>query len=112
MKSASSSFSTSSVTALLHSGANILFFCCTGLHSALTLRRCYMIFLSISGISSCFQAKTSWFALKKEIIFSFSGVGSADPIFNIFVESPGMISTSCGVSDGSGMGFGSLITHV
>ena len=54
-----------------------LLFCCIGLHSGLTLRRCCMIFLSIPGISLCFQAKTSWFALKKEIIFSFSEVGSA-----------------------------------
>ena len=71
-----------------------------------------MIFLSIPGISSCFQAKTSWFDLKKEIIFSFSRVGSADPIFNTFVESLGTISTSCGVSVGSGMSSNSLITHV
>ena len=33
----------------------------------------------------------------------FSRIGSADPIFNTFVESSGMISTSYGVSDGSGM---------
>ena len=71
-----------------------------------------MIFLSISGIFSCLQVKTSWFALKKEIIFSFSEVGSAVPIFNTFVESPGMISTSYGVFDGSRMGFGSVITYV
>ena len=71
-----------------------------------------MIFLSILSISSFFQAKTSWFALKKEIIFSFPGVGSAVPIFNTFVKSPGTISTSCGVSNGLGMGSGSLITHV
>ena len=71
-----------------------------------------MIFLSISGISSCFQKKTSWFAFKKVIIFSFSEAGSAVSIFNTFIESPGMISTSCGVSDGLGMGFGSFITHV
>ena len=71
-----------------------------------------MIFLSIPGISSCFQAKTSWFALKRENIFSFSRVGSADPIFNTFDESPGTILTSCGVSDGLRMGSGSLITHV
>ena len=63
-----------------------------------------MIFISISGISSCFQAKTSWFALKKEIIFSFFEVRSAVPIFNTFVESPRTILTSCGVSDGLGMG--------
>ena len=110
MKSASSSFSTSSVTALLCFGANILRFCYTGLHSGLMLRQYYMIFLSIPGIFSCFKAKTSWFALKKEIISSFYEVGSAVPIFNTFVESPRMISTSCGVSDG--LGFGSLITHV
>ena len=71
-----------------------------------------MIFLSISGIFSCLQVKTSWFALKKEIIFSFSAVGSVVPIFNTLDESLGMISTSYGVSDGLGMGFGSLITHV
>ena len=71
-----------------------------------------MIFLSILGIFSCFQAKTSWFSLKKEIIFSFARVGSADPIFNTFVESPGTISTSCGVYGGLGMGSGSLIIHV
>ena len=71
-----------------------------------------MIFLSISGISSCFQAKTSWFALKKEIIFSFSEARSAVPIFNSFVKSVGMIPTSCGVFDSLGMGFGSLITYV
>ena len=52
------------------------------------------------------------FALKKETIFSFSRAGSDDPIFNIFVESLKMISTSYGVSDGSGMGSGSLIAHV
>ena len=112
MKSVSNSFSSSSVTALLRSGANILRFCCIGLHYRLTLRRCHMIFLSISSISLCFQAKTSWFSLKKEIIFSFFEVGSALPIFNTFVESPRTISTSCGVSEGSGMGSGSLITHV
>ena len=112
MKSASSSFSTSSITALLRSGANILHFCYTGLHFGLTLKRCCMIFLSILGISSCFQAKTSWFALRKEIIFSFFEAGSAVSIFNIFVESPGTISTSYGVSDGSGMGSSSLISHV
>ena len=71
-----------------------------------------MIFLSIPGIFSCFQAKTSWFALKREIIFFFSRVGSVDPIFNTFDESPRMSSTSCGVSDSSEMGSGSLITHV
>ena len=71
-----------------------------------------MIFLSILGISSCFQTKTSWFGFKKETIFSFSRVVSADPIFNTFVKSLGMISTSYGVSDGLGMGSGSLITHV
>ena len=70
-----------------------------------------MIFLSIPGISLCFQAKTSWFAFKKEIIFSFSKFGSVVPIFNTFVESPGTISTSCGVFGSSGMGSGSLITH-
>ena len=112
MKPASSSFSTSLVTALLHSGANILCFCCTGLHFGLTLRWCCMIFLSIIGISSCFQAKTSWFYLKRETIFSFSKVRSVDPIFNTFDESPGMTLTSCGVSNGLEMGFGSLITHV
>ena len=94
MKSASSSFSTSSITALLRSGANILHFCYTGLHFGLTLKRCCMIFLSILGISSCFQAKTSWFALKKEIIFSFSKVGNVIPIFNTFVESLRTILTS------------------
>ena len=52
------------------------------------------------------------FALKKETTFSFSRAGSVDPIFNTFVESPKTILTSCGVSDGSGMGFGSLITYV
>ena len=52
------------------------------------------------------------FALKKETIFSFSRAGNADPIFNTFVESPEMISTSYGVSNGSEMGFGSLITYV
>ena len=51
------------------------------------------------------------FALKKETIFSFSRAGSVDPIFNTFVESPETISTSCGVSNGSEMGFGSLITY-
>ena len=71
-----------------------------------------MIFLSIPGIFSCFQVKTSWFALKRETVFSFSRVGSADPIFNTFEESPETTSTSCGVSDDSEMGFGSLITHV
>ena len=67
-----------------------------------------MIFLSIPNISSCFQVKTSWFSLKKEIIFSFSEVGSTVLIFNTFVEYPGTISISYGVSDGSGMGSGSL----
>ena len=71
-----------------------------------------MIFLPIPGISSCFQVKASWFTLKKEIIFSFSEVGSAVLIFNTFVKSPGMISTSYGVSDTSGIGSGLLITHV
>ena len=71
-----------------------------------------MIFLSIQSISSCFQVKTSLFALKKEIIFPFSRVRSVDLIFNTFIESFGMISTSCGVSNGSRMGSGSLITHV
>ena len=71
-----------------------------------------MIFLSILGISSCFQEKTSWFALKKEIIFSFSEVKSVVPIFNTFIKSLRTISTSFGVSDGLGMGYGSLITHV
>ena len=112
MKPASSSFSTSSVIALLRFGANVLRFYYTGLHSGLTLRRCCIIFLSIPGISSCFQVKTSWFSLKREIIFSFSTIGSADPIFNTFDKSPGTISTSCGVFDGTGMGSGSLITHV
>ena len=112
MKLASSSFSTSSVIALLHSGANILYFCCTSLHSGLTLRWCCMIFLSITGIFSCFQAKTSWFYLKRETIFSFSKVRSVDPIFNIFDKSPEMTSTYCGVSNGSEMGSSSLITHV
>ena len=112
MKSAFSSFSTSSVTALLRFGANILCFYYTSLHSELTLRRCCMIFLSIPSISSRFQAKTSWFALKKEIIFSFSEVGIVVPIFNTFVESPRSISTSCGISNGLRMGSGSLITHV
>ena len=59
-----------------------------------------------------FQEKTSWFALKKEIIFSFSEARSVVSTFNTFVESPRMISTSCGVYDDLGMGFGSLITHV
>ena len=77
MRLAFSSFSTSSITALLRSGANNLRFYCTGLYSRLTLKRCYMIFLTILGISLCFQAKTSWFALKKEIIFSFLRAGSA-----------------------------------
>ena len=77
MKSASSSFSISLVTALLHSGANTLHFFCTGLYYGLMLRQCCIIFLSIPGISLCFQAKTSWFALKKEIIFSFLRAGSA-----------------------------------
>ena len=71
-----------------------------------------MIFLSISGISLCFQVKTSWFTRKKETIFSFSEVGSVVLIFNTFVESPGTISTFCGIFDGSGMGSGSLITQV
>ena len=71
-----------------------------------------MIFLSIQGISLRFQAKTSWFALKKEIIFSFPKVGSVVSIFNTFVESPRTISTSCGVSNSSRMGSGSLISHV
>ena len=71
-----------------------------------------MIFLSISSISSFFQAKTSWFALKKEIIFSFPEVGSAVPIFNTFIKYPRTISTSCGVSNSSRMGSGSLISHV
>ena len=71
-----------------------------------------MIFLSILSISLCFQAKTSWFTLKKETIFSFFRVGSANPIFNTFVESPGMILTTCGVSGGLGMGSGLLITLV
>ena len=71
-----------------------------------------MIFLSIPGISSCLQVKTSWFALKKEIIFSFSAVGSIVLIFNTLDESLGMISTSSGVSDDLGMGSGSLITHI
>jgi len=85
-----------------------------------------MIFLSIPGISSCFQAKTSQFALKKEIISSFSRVGSVDPISRrkhlsfpsrrksspLSLELGVLISTSCGVSDGSGMGSSSLITHV
>ena len=69
-----------------------------------------MIFLSIPSISLCFHAKTSWFALKKETIFSVSRVVSVDPIFNTFVESHRMISTSCDVSDSSEMGFSSLIT--
>ena len=112
MKSTSDSFSTSLITTLLRSGANILRFCCTGLHSELTLKRCYMIFLSILGIFLCLQAKISWFDLKKEIIFSFSKVRSVVPIFNTFAESPKTISTSCGVSDSSKMGSGSLITHV
>ena len=71
-----------------------------------------MIFLSIQGISSCFYAKTSWFSLKKEIFFSFSEVRSVVLIFNTFVESLRMISTSYGVSNSSGMGSGSLITFV
>ena len=71
-----------------------------------------MIFLSISDISSCFQEKTSWFALKKEIIFSFSEVGSTVPIFNTFVESPRTILISCGVFDSSRIGSSSLITHM
>ena len=71
-----------------------------------------MIYLSILGIFLCLQAKTSWFDLKKEIIFSFSEVRSVVPIFNTFAESPRTISTSCVIFDGSGMGFGSLITHV
>ena len=112
MKSASNSYSTSSIVTLLRSGANILRFCCTGLQSELTLRRCYMIFLSILGIFLCLQAKISWFDLKKEIIFSFSKVRSVVPIFNTFAESPKTISTSYGVSDGSRMGSSSLITHV
>ena len=112
MKLASSSFFTSSVTTLLRSGANILCFCYTGLHSGLMLRQCCMIFLSITGISSCFQVKTYWFSLKREIIFFFSKVGSADSIFNTFDKSPETSSTSCGVSDSSKMGSGSLITHV
>ena len=112
MKSASSSFSISLVTALLHSGANTLHFFCTGLYYGLMLRQCCIIFLSIPGVSLCFQAKTSWFALKKEIIFSFLRAGSAVLIFNNFDESPGTISTSFGVSNGSEMGSSSLITHV
>ena len=112
MKLASSCFSTSSVTALLYSGANILHVCYTGLHSGLMLRWCCMIFPSIPSISSCFQSKTSWFSLKQETIFFLSRVGSVDPIFNTFDESPGMTLTSCGVSNGLEMGFGSLITHV
>ena len=89
MKSASSSLSTSSVIALLRSSASTLHFCCKGLHSGLTLRQCCMIFLSIPNISSCLQAKISWFALKKEIIFSFSTVRSVVPIFNTLDESHG-----------------------
>jgi len=56
--------------------------------------------------------KTFWFALKNEIISSFSEVWSAVPNFNTFVESLRTISTSCVIFYGSGMGFGSLITHV
>ena len=112
MKPGSSSFFTSLVTALLHSGVNILYFCCTGLHSELTLKWCCMIFLSIPDICLCFQAKTSWFPLKKETIFSFSRVRSADPIFNTFVKSPRTISTSYAISDSSGIGSGSLIAHM
>ena len=112
MKPTFSNFSTSTATALLCSSANILHFCYTGLYSRLTLRQCCMIFLSIPSISSYFQTKTSWFALKREIIFSFSKVGSVDTIFNTFEESLRTTSTSYGVSDGSGIGSGSLITHV
>ena len=72
MKPASRSFSTSFAIALLRSGTNILRLCYTGLHSRLTLTRCWITPLSIPGIPSCFQVKTSWFSLKKFVIFTFS----------------------------------------
>ena len=59
-----------------------------------------------------FPGENMLVCLKKETIISFSRAGSVAPIFNTFVESLGKISTSCGVSDGSRMGSGLLITYV
>ena len=71
-----------------------------------------MTSLSIPGMSSCFQVKTSWFSLRKVVTFVFSEVESADLIFKTLDGSPGIISMSCGASDGSRIGFGSSIIHV
>ena len=104
MKSSSRSSPTYSATAFLRLGANILRLCCTGLHSRLTLRRCWMTSPSIPSISLCFQAKTSWFSCRKVVIFVFSEVESANPIFKTLDESPGTTSISYGTFNDLGIG--------
>ena len=70
-----------------------------------------MTSLSIPYISSCFQVKTSWFSLRKVVIFVFSVAKNVDPIFNTLDGSLGMTSTSCGTSDNLEIGSGSSIIH-
>lgn len=68
--------------------------------------------LLIPSVSSCFQAKMSWFSLRKFIIFIFCKVESSEPIFKTLDRSPGTTLTSYGTFDGSGIGSGSSIIHV
>ena len=67
--------------------------------------------LSIPSISSCFQAKTSWFSLRKFVIFVLSEVESVEPIFKTLDESPRTTSISYGTFDSSGTSSGSSIIH-
>ena len=102
MKPTFRSFLTFSATALFGLGANTFHLYCIGLDSRLTLRWCWMTSLSILCISSCFQVKTSWFFLRKVVIFIFFTAESPDPIFNTLDGSLGTISTSHGTSDNLG----------
>ena len=68
--------------------------------------------VSILGISSCFQAKMSWFSLRKLVIFVFFEAESAELIFKTFDGSPRTTSISCGTFDGSGIGSSSSIIHM
>ena len=68
--------------------------------------------LSIPGISSCFQAKTSWFSLRKFVIFVFSGAESAEHIFKTLDRSLRTTLISCGAFDSSGTVSGFSIIHV
>ena len=102
MNLAAKSFSTSSITTLLHSGANTRLFYWTGFFVGSTLRLCFITCLLIPSILSWLHVKTSQFFFKNYTNLSLNDRWSSFSTLVVLDTSPSISSIFSASSIGLG----------